>query len=173
MQDFFRRSFLKKILLVCALIGLIGGAAVPARASGHGGGGHGGGEAKPAEKKEDGGGEEGVTGGKFEGDPVYVRLQPVIFPIISDRGAEQIVTMIVHLQAKDFETATKMHEGMPRLKDAILRALYGGMADGKMRNAYMLDLEKIKANIKIAVNRVFGEGAVVDVLVQAVAQRKF
>ncbi len=166
----FRRSFISKTLLCFLLLALIGGGASSAYASDHGGGGHGG-ESKPADKGgEDSG--EGVTGGKFDGDPVYVRLQPIIFPIISDRGAEQIVTLIVHLQTKDFDTATSMHERMPKLKDSILQALYGGLSDGKMRNSYMLDLEKIKSNIKNTVNRIFGEGSVVDVLVQAVGQRK-
>lgn len=170
MENSRSHLFFRKIFLGFVLFAFLAGSSSFAYASDHGGGGHGG-ESKPAEKKgEDSG--EGVTGGKFEGDPAYVRLQPVIFPIISDRGAEQIVTLLIQLQSKDFDTATKMHEKMPKLKDAILQALYGGLSDGKMRNAYMLDLEKIKANIKSTVNRVFGEGSVVDVLIQAVAQRK-
>lgn len=141
---------------------------------GGGGGGHGGGEKKAeSEEGDNKKGEVGVTGGRFAGDPVYVHLQPIILPIITDRGAEQIVTMIIDLQTATFELATEMHTNMPRLKDAILQALYGGLGDGSMRNANMLDLEKVKFHIKKTLNQVFGEGAVLEVLMQAIAQRRF
>lgn len=164
-----------KFLLVLFAICLLAGAPALVWAESKGA------EAKPKAEGE-GGGEEGgkkkkggfevITGGKFAGDPVYVHLQPVILPIISDAGAEQIITMLIDLETKDFETASKMHANMPRLKDAIIQALYGGLADGSMRNANALDIAKIKQNILNLTNRVFGEGSVHDVLIQAVAQRK-
>jgi flagellar basal body-associated protein FliL len=143
----------------------------------------GGGEKKEAKKEggdEEGGGakdkkkkgQETVTGGTFEGEPVYVHLRPVIFPIISDSGAEQIVVLLVDLQIKDVDMATKMSQSMPRLRDTIIRGLYGGLSDGSMRNANALDIDKIKANIVNACNKVFGEGTVLDALIQAVSQRK-
>lgn len=128
-----------------------------------------GGDAKDKKKKK---GQETVTGGTFEGDPVYVHLRPIIFPIISDSGAEQIIVLLVDLQIKDVDTATKMSQAMPRLRDTIIRGLYGGLADGSMRNANALDIEKIKANIVKACNKVFGEATVLDALIQAVSQRK-
>lgn len=148
-------------------------------------GGHGGGEKKEAAKSDSGDEESGgdkkdkkkkgnevVTGGLFEGDPVYVHLRPIIFPIISDSGAEQIVVLLIDLQAKDVDTATKLSNTMPRLRDTILRSLYGGLADGAMRNANALDIEKIKTNIVKSCNQVYGDGTALDALIQAVSQRK-
>lgn len=177
-------AFLKNIACLAAILALAG---APLSAYASEGGGHGGeakGEAKgegkgeaKGEGKEEGGkkkeGPEEVSGGRFEGDPVYVHMQPLTLPVINNRGAEQLVTLVVDLQTKDFDTATLMHEAMPRLKDAILRGLYEGFANGKLKNGPMIDLEKVKKNIKLTSNGAFGEGSVLDVLIQAIQQRKF
>lgn len=131
-----------------------------------------GGKSEEGDKKKKKGDDESITGGRFAGDPIYVHVQPISLPIISNRGAEQIVTMLIDLHVKDFDTATNMHENMPKMKDALLQALYGGFADGSLREKNMLDLPKIKESVKITVGRVFGEDAVQDVLIQAVAQRR-
>ncbi len=165
----FLRTVSSGIALFLALFLLAG----PVLASG-GGGGHGGGEAKkegggkPAEESS----EEGVTGGRFAGDPVYVHMQPIILPLITADGAQQLITLVVDLQIKDFETGTLMHHNMPRLRDTLLQALYGGLADGSLRKKAALDIEKMKETIMNETNRVFGAGSVLGVLIQGVAQRK-
>ncbi len=107
-----------------------------------------------------------------DGEPVYVHLKPIVLPIISDYGAEQLVNLIIDLEMKDFETATMLDNNKPRLHDAIIRGLYGGLADGSMRNASALNIPKIKKKIRDVVNETFGEGSVKDVLFQDIAQRK-
>lgn len=178
------RPLLKSLCLLFVLFALACTTAAPMSAFANSGGGHGGGAKKedkaPAgEEGEEGGGkdkkkkgQQTVTGGLFEGDPVYVHLKPVIFPVISDAGAEQIIVLLVDLQIKDVDTATMMSATMPRLRDAIIRALYGGLAEGAMRNANALDIDKIKDNIVKTCNKVYGEGTVLDALIQAVSQRK-
>ena len=143
-----------------------------------GGGGHGGGgdsvkkeEAKAdqkSKKKE----QVSITGGQTEGDPVYLHLAPITLPIINDYGAQQIVTMIVDLNTKDKPTAEEMQKQMPKLKDAMLQALYGSLADGSIRNEQALDIVKIKANILETLDKIYEPGSVKDVLVQAVSQRR-
>ncbi len=65
--------------------------------------------AKPdAAKSAEGGGEEGggkkskgpkdVSGGRFAGDPVFIHMDPLILPVISDKGVEQIVTIQMSLE---------------------------------------------------------------------------
>jgi len=115
---------------------------------------------------------EDVTGGEFEGDPVYIHMRPLVLPMITKKGAEQLVTLIVDLQTKDYETAMGMHTTMPRLKDSIIRVLYKGISDGSLRNGGSLDLDQIKQEIKAAVNHTYTEDSVVTVLIQAVSQRK-
>lgn len=165
--------FFRFILCACAIVILLAGP--PARASGGGDGhsapkseeGHGG-----ESKKKDEGEPQAITGGRFDGDPIYVHMQPVILPIITERGVEQLVTMLVDLQTKDFDKATELHEHMPRLKDAVLGALYGGLSDGDLRRSNALDLERIKEEIKLHTNRLFGADSVLNVYIQAVAQRR-
>lgn len=179
-------SLSRKIFNVCVCLFIaLALAGAPMLSYASGGGGHGG-EAKKegghgdAAKKEgsgDGGEqpttvEEEITGGKFEGDPIYIHIKPIVLPVITERGAEQIVTMLVDIQTKDYKAATNLHANMPRLRDAILYGLYGGLSDGSMRQKHALDLDKIKKLIRDRINRVFGEGQAVDVLVQAIAQRK-
>lgn len=113
-----------------------------------------------------------ITGGTTADEPIYLHLAPVTFPIIDDNGAQQIVSLLVDLRSKEREKAEKMQANMPRLKDAMLQALYSGMSDGTMRNSHMINIEKIKESIMDTVNRIFGEGHVTEVLIQAVSQRK-
>ena len=166
---FIIRCLLGALLCSCLL-------GAPAYASGGGGGGHGGGDKAKAEAKDDQKAKKkeavSITGGQTADDPVYLHLAPITLPIINDYGAQQIVNMLVDLNTKDKQTAEDMQKQMPKLKDAMLQALYGSLSDGSIRNAQALDIVKIKANIMETLNRVYEPGAVKDVLVQAVAQRR-
>jgi flagellar basal body-associated protein FliL len=130
---------------------------------------------KPKADKDGGGkkdkADSDVTGGKFAGDPVYVHLQPMILPMISDAGAEQIVTILIDVQVKDITAADAMHTMMPRVKDAIFQALYGGLGDGSLRFGQTVNLPKVKIKIAKALDKTVGAEKVDDVLIQAVAQR--
>jgi len=159
-------------VFVIALILLFAGTPCFVHAS-EGGGGHGGSkEEKKDESKSKKKEAATITGGETPEDPVYLHLAPVTFPIIDDDGAQQIVTLLVDIHASDRPKAEEMQKNMPRMKDAILQALYGGMSDGSMRNAQMLDMAKVKASILKTVKRVFGDDFAQDALIQAVAQRK-
>lgn len=113
-----------------------------------------------------------ITGGQSDADPIYLHLPVVTFPIIDDGGAQQIVSLLIDLHMKDRPSAEKIQSSMPKLKDAIIQALYGGMSDRSMRNAQMLDISKVKDGIVQTLNRIYGDGFVNDVLIQAVSQRK-
>ena len=158
------------VLRFCLFVMMVVFSVNPAFAAEHGGGG----EKKEAAKEEESGGINDVASiwGGGEGGPVYVRMKPVVLPVISDKGAEQLVNIIVDLQTKDYDVATNLNANKPKLNDAIIRALYGGLADGSMRNAYALDIMKVKGNIRDTINETFGEGTILEVLVQAVEQRR-
>ncbi len=158
---------MKKILKIFLLLILCASFAAPtAYASGHGGG-----EAKK-EGEAKAGEEEGIVGGKFEGDPVYIKIKPIILPMVTNKGAEQLVTILVNVHTATYATGTVLHANMPRLRDLVIQTLYGGLSDGSLRRGGALDLEKIKEILKIRINKTFGEGSVVEILVQAVAQRR-
>jgi flagellar basal body-associated protein FliL len=132
----------------------------------------------PEAKKPEGEGGEGkkapadVSGGRFAGDPVYVHLNPMILPVITDAGAEQIVTLQITIQVKDFDAADAVHSNMPKVMDALMRALYGGLGNGNLRNGQLIDVSKVKNKAIAAVGQAIGPKNVRDVLIEAVAQRK-
>lgn len=170
-------SLIKSIRLLFLLMLLLVSGAAYASGGGGGGGDEAAEKAKKAEKtaaqknkKRD---TATITGGQGTEEPVYLHLAPIVLPVINDYGAQQIVTMLVDLHMKDYETASGMQKQMPKLKDALFQALYGGLADGKMRNADALDIQVVKDSIKTTLNRVYGADSVIDVYIQAVSQRKF
>ena len=139
-------------------------------------------DAKPVEPKEkpkEAGGEEGakkkgnedVSGGRFAGDPVYVHIAPMVMPVISDQGVEQLVTIIIDVEVKDFDVADNMHTNMPRVNDALMRALYGGFGQGSLRNGKLVDVNRVKVKATAALNEIIGNDGIRDVLVQGIAQR--
>ncbi|MDE2029423.1 MAG: hypothetical protein KGI97_02545 [Alphaproteobacteria bacterium] len=115
--------------------------------------------------------EDDVTGGRFAGDPIYVHLAPLVMPVIDGNGAEQLVTIMIDVQVKDFDAADNMHTNMPRVMDALMTHLYGGLGSGSLRNGKLVNVDKVKRRATAAVASVIGAENVVDVLVQGVAQR--
>ena len=128
-----------------------------------------GGEGKSDSKKK--GGDDDVTGGRFAGDPIYVHLAPLILPVINENGVEQIVTIILDIQVKDFDTAEKLHANMPRVMDSLMRNLYGGLGQGALRNGKLVNVGKVKSKAVAAVSEIVDQDKIQDVLVQGVSQR--
>ena len=116
-------------------------------------------------------GPKDVSGGRFTGDPVYVHLAPMVLPVISDEGVEQIVTFQIDIEVKDFDVADHIHTIMPRVVDALMQSLYGGLGQGSLRHGKLVDVTKIKAKATSALNDVIGADSIKDVLIQGVAQR--
>jgi hypothetical protein len=123
---------------------------------------------KDGDKKK---GDDDVSGGRFAGDPIYVHIAPMVLPVISDNGVEQLVTIILDVQVKDFDAADTMHTNMPKVQDALMRALYGGLGQGTLRNGKLVDVTKVKKKAIAAVSEVIGVDHIQDVLVQGVSQR--
>lgn len=126
------------------------------------------GESKEGGKSK---GSDDVSGGRFAGDPIYVHIAPVVLPVITDNGVEQLVTIVFDVQVKDFDTADDMHANMPRIMDALMRALYGGLGQGALRNGKLANVNKVKNKAIEAVGEVVGSDKIIDVLVQGVSQR--
>ena len=162
------RSRLAVIALLA--LALLGWGGVPAYAAEHAESAGGGGHEEGGEKGKDD--KDGViSGGRFKGDLIYVHIQPMVVPVINENGAEQIVTMIIDLQVKNFEAADTMHSNMPRVQDAILRTLYSGLGHGTLKKGHIVNIAKTKAKIHAAVELALGQDLVDDVLIQGVAQR--
>jgi hypothetical protein len=129
---------------------------------------------EPAAKGDEGGKgkkSEDMSGGRFAGDPIYIHIAPMVLPVINGDGVEQLVTVILDVQVKDFDTADAMHANMPRVMDSLMRSLYGGLGQGALRSGKLVNVTKVKNKAIEAVGEVVGSNNVVDVLVQGVSQR--
>jgi flagellar basal body-associated protein FliL len=128
-----------------------------------------------AGKKEEGGDKgkkpDGVSGGRFAGDPVYVHIAPMVLPVISDAGVEQLVTIVIDVEVRDFDVADNLHSNMPKVMDALMRGLYGGLGQGSLRNGKLVDVTKVKNKATAALQTIIGDDGIKNVLVQGVSQR--
>jgi flagellar protein FliL len=129
------------------------------------------GKSEKGKKNDKKKGEEDITGGRFAGDPIYVHIQPMILPIISDDGVEQLVSLMLDVRVKDLATANALHKNMPRVIDSLWRNLYGGLDEGSLRDGKLVNVGKIKNNAIRAVGEIAGRENILDVLVVGVAQR--
>ncbi len=100
----------------------------------------------------------------------FVRLPPLVVPMIGPSRVEQFVTVVVAVEVI-LEQQPMVQANQPRLTDAFLTALYGGVADKSILNGALVNIPAVKAKLKEAAIKVVGKDAVYDVLVQAVTQR--
>ena len=103
--------------------------------------------------------------------PHYVKISPIVVPVISDKGIEQTISLIVALEVKDKKTADDIIKISPRLSNAFLQDLYGAIDRKYLVRSGVVDVSRVKLKLEKAANRVLGDGMVQSVLVQAVSQR--
>lgn len=116
-------------------------------------------------------GEEDISGGRFEGDPIYVHIKPMVVPVINEDGVEQFVSLMLDVHVVDSSSADKLHKDMPRVMDALMRHLYGGLGEGALKDGKMINISRVKKKAIDAISEILGREKVVDVLVVAASQR--
>lgn len=121
------------------------------------------------------GGEGDKKSGMFSSGPqnFYVRLNPMILPVVGDKGVQEIVSVLVALEVSDQHNIEIVNGVLPRLNDAYMRALYGTIDKTAYRNGRFIDVTKIKSCLATVTDNVVGKGIVHDVLIQGVNQRQF
>lgn len=161
--------FLKAIVL-CLLLAWSGAAFAGAP--------HGGKEKKSGSKKEEKSSskEEGGHGkSASESDAtknLYIKIPPLILPIIGDNGVEQIVSIIVLIEASSKDSSAEITDVVPRLNDAFVTELYGTLdRREKMKNG-VIDVTYIKQRLTDITVKIVGENKVKNVLIQGVSQRQ-
>lgn len=128
----------------------------PALASAEGG--HGGGASEAAESED-------------PNKPQYVKISPLILPMIGDNGVEQVVSLVIVLEVSSKDTATEVISMSPKLNDAYLTDLYGAIdRRDRMRNG-LLDVAYIKQRINTLTQQIMGPDKVKGILVQGITQR--
>ncbi|MBP2230361.1 hypothetical protein [Azospirillum agricola] len=118
--------------------------------------------------------QEGAEPKKVEPPPKpptgFVRLPPLVVPMLGASRVEQFVTVVVTVEVL-LEKQPMVQANQTRMTDAFLTALYGGVADKSMMNGGLVNLPAIKEKLAEAGTKVLGPGVVQNVLIQAVTQR--
>lgn len=100
----------------------------------------------------------------------FVRLPPLVVPVIGPNKVEQFVTVVVSMEVVQ-EKLPIVQANMPRLSDGFLTALYGAVADKSVMKAGLVNIPAVKEKLMESAGKVVGQGIVINVLIQAVTQR--
>lgn len=130
------------------------------------------GEKAHDEAKKEGGDHGGGGGGHGEGGGVeFVKLDPLILPIIGGDGVTQVVSLVVAIEvssAEDKDTVTKL---VPRLQDAFIQQMYGELGNQASIKGGVIQVAVIKKRLNEITTKVLGSDIAKDVLLQVVQQR--
>jgi len=103
-------------------------------------------------------------------DLKFVKLEPLVLPIIDQEGVSQVVTLVVALEVHGAEAEEKAKMYAPRLKDAYIQDMYGVLNRKASLEGGVIKVEKLKSRLNRVTHKVLGEGHS-DVLLQVVQQR--
>lgn len=126
------------------------------------------GAVEEAAKKE----QEGKDKAAADALVAFVKMDPMVLPVVDKTGVSQVINLSVTLEVKDEATAKEVEKMTPRLRDALIQDMYGvltrksAMADG------VVQVDFIKERLNKAAIKVLGEDKVKGVLLQTLQQRK-
>ncbi len=101
----------------------------------------------------------------------YFQMNPLVLPIITERGLTQQVSMVVSLELP-YGTKASIQSYEPRLADAYLQDLYGALGTGAaMMKGNVVDVQAVKERLTSVTEKVLGPEKVHSVLLQVVHQR--
>lgn len=115
--------------------------------------------AHAADKKEESSGTE------------YVKLDPLILPIIDGNGVQQIVSLVVALEVAGVFEADKVKDMSPKLTDAYITDMYGVLNEQVALRGGVIQVSLIKARLLSVTDKIMGKDIVSSVLLQVVQQR--
>ncbi len=113
-----------------------------------------------AEKKED-----------KSGSAEYVKMGPLLLPIIDEDGLQQVVNMVLSIEVDGVSNADKVKAMSPRLKDAYIQNMYGMLHEHAALKSGVIQIKMIKARLNEITATVVGDDIETDVLIQMVQQR--
>tara|TARA_B100001989_G_scaffold246915_2_gene218426 strand:+ start:1181 stop:1588 length:408 start_codon:yes stop_codon:yes gene_type:complete len=114
--------------------------------------------AQAADKKESSGAE-------------FVKLDPLILPIIDTNGVQQIVSLVVAIEVSGVNNAEKVKTMSPKLTDAYIQDMYGVLNEQVALKGGVIQVSVIKERLMHVTEDIMGEDIVSDVLLQVVQQR--
>lgn len=105
------------------------------------------------------------------GPPVFVPIGPMIVPVMGAKTVEQNIMVTVSLEVDDDTIKEQVRLQSPRLIDAYVQALYGGIDKGQVIDGQVLNIPALKTKLMETTEKVLGPDVVHDVLIQSVSQR--
>lgn len=105
-------------------------------------------------------------------EAVFVKLDPLILPIVDSNGVTQTVSIVISIEVADEEAAARVEAMQPRLKDAFLQDMYGMLSQKAVMKGGVIEVAKIKARLNNISHKVMGGDTVKEVLLQVVQQRR-
>ncbi len=166
----------KFFIALCMLLAATFYVAEPAYAAG------GGGAAKKEKPKAEGGEHGGKKKGKEKSsvdisdgpaNSYYLKLDPMIMPVLGKDNVQEVVSMIVALQISEQKNIAEVSHLIPKIKDAYMSALYGNLNKAAYRNGQFLDINKLKSKLVLVTQGFADKKVIQDVLIQGVSQRRF
>jgi len=115
--------------------------------------------AEAAAKKED------------SGEGQYVKMQPLLLPIIDEDGVQQVVSMVVAIEVMGSVNADKVKAMKPKLADAYIQNMYGILNKHAALKGGVIQVKMIKAKLNSITTDIIGHDIESDVLLQVVQQR--
>ncbi len=101
----------------------------------------------------------------------YVKLDPLILPIVDDSGVSQVVSVVIALEVTDALAAETVRGMAPKLKDAYIQDLYGMLSEHAALKGGVVQVGYIKKRLSDISDRVMSDGEIHNVLLQVVQQR--
>lgn len=101
----------------------------------------------------------------------FVKLDPIILPIIDGNGVSQVVTLVISLEVDGEMNALRAKRLSPRLKDAYIRDMYGVLNRKASMAGGVIKVDELKERLNRLSVEVLGADNVNSVLLQVVNQR--
>ena len=100
----------------------------------------------------------------------YVKLDPLILPIIDEDGVYQVLSMVVVIEVGGVMDADKVKAKKPRLKDAYIQDMYGVLNEHAAIKNGVVQVSIIKKRLNNITHNIMGD-VETEVLLQVVQQR--
>lgn len=101
----------------------------------------------------------------------YVQLDPIIVPVLQKDGLQQVVSMVVVIEAKDADKADIVRDKKPKLADAFLSDMYGVFSRPENLDNGIVKISELKTRMMELAAKILGPDVVADVLLQVLQQR--
>lgn len=101
----------------------------------------------------------------------YVKLDPLLLPIIDEDGVQQVVSMVVAIEVDGVFNADKVKAMKPKLTDAYIQEMYGSLNKHAAYRGGVIQVVMIKEKLNKITHKVMGDDIDTEVLLQVVQQR--